>query len=536
MKVCVVQPPYSYSHEDMEKNFEKLLSMLDACDESLDLIVLPEYSDIPADDKNNTRLFEAVEKQNPILLERAAATAARCHALLFINAMDKTTTGYRNTTHVFDRTGTCIGKYYKAHPAPSEVKTEREGGHGLDVGYSYEYRPPYVLEVEGLRIGFLTCYDFYFYENFPQLARENLDIIIGCSLQRTDTHEALSIFHRFLSYQTNAYLIRASVSLGEDSTLCGCSTVVTPRGEELVNMKSRVGHGVCEIDPHDKYYKPAGFGGVMKSHAAYIEEGRRPWLYRNGGASVVPFDSVMKYPRLCAHRGFSAAMPENSLPALSSAIALGAEEIEFDLRTSSDGVLVSIHDSNLDRVSNGHGEVEEHTFADLRALDFCAGYTRFSGLQIPTFEEVLQKLAGRVVMNVHVKIWEGDNPTNHMDEIISLVKQYDCAKHAYFASNSSDACREVKARDASLSYCLIWNGRESGRELVERAIAAGADKVQFDASFVDAEAVALAHAHGIRCNLFYADTPDGARAFYDMGCDTVLTNEYLSLKNALGKN
>ena len=215
MKVCVIQPPYSYCHEDMEKTFEALLAMLDACDESLDLIVLPEYSDIPADDKDNARLFASVERQNPILLEKAVATARRCQALLFVNAMDKTPTGYRNTTHAFDREGNAVGKYYKAHPAPSEVKAPEEGGHGLDVAYSYEYRAPEVLEIEGLRIGFLTCYDFYFYENFPQLARENLDIIIGCSLQRTDTHEALSIINRFLCYQTNAYLVRASVSLGE---------------------------------------------------------------------------------------------------------------------------------------------------------------------------------------------------------------------------------------------------------------------------------------------------------------------------------
>ena len=530
MKACVVQPPYSYHAADMAKNFETILSMLDACDESMDLIVLPEYSDIPADDKDNARLFHAVDAQNPVLLKRAADTARRCRALLFVNAMDKTPTGYRNTTYAFDRAGNLVGKYYKAHPAPSEVKSEAQGGHGLDVSYSYQYAPPCVLEIEGLRIGFLTCYDFYFYENFPQLARQGLDIIIGCSLQRTDTHEALSIINRFLCYQTNAYLVRASVSLGEDSTLCGCSTVITPRGEELVNMKSRVGFGVCEFDPHDKYYKPAGFGGVLKSHAAYIEEGRRPWLYRNAGASVVPFDHVMPYPRLCAHRGYSAAMPENSMPSLAAAISLGAEEVEYDLRASKDGVLVSIHDPCLDRVSNGHGAVEEHTFKELRQLDFCAGHERFAGLTIPTFEEVLQKFASHVVMNIHVKLWEGDDPTAHMDEILGLVEQYDCAHHVYFASNSADACRAVKSRDPSLAYCLIWNGKESGMELVERAIAAGADKVQFQSGFVDAECVRRAHENGIRCNLFYADDPDEARACRAMGIDTILTNEYLRLK------
>ena len=282
-----------------------------------------------------------MEEHNALLLERVQATAKRCNALVFVNAGYKTGNLARNTTYAIDREGNIVGKYFKAHPAPSEVRTGAEGGHELDVAYSYEFDKPYVLEIEGLRFGFLTCYDFYFYENFARIAREKVDIIIGCSLQRTDTHEALSIINKFLCYQTNSYLIRSSVSLGEDSPVCGCSMVVTPKGEELVNMKSRVGLGVCEIEPTEKYYKAAGHNGALKPHYEYIEEGRRPWLYRNGGPSVVRPDDRMSYPRLCAHRGFNTVAPENSMPAFGAAVALGAEEIEFDIWSTKDGVLVS---------------------------------------------------------------------------------------------------------------------------------------------------------------------------------------------------
>ncbi len=533
MKVTVIQPPYSFAGEDVYQNFDTLLSLMDQCDASSDLIVLPEYSDIPADIKSNAEMFRVIDRLCPRLLEHAAYTARRCSSLLFVNAMHKTESGYRNTTHAFDRHGTLIGRYYKAHPAPSEVKSEKEGGHALDVAYSYERQEPYVIEAEGLRIGFLTCYDFYFYENFPQLARQNLDIIIGASLQRTDSHEALSIINRFLCYHTNAYLIRASVSLGEDSPLCGCSCVIAPDGRELINMKSRMGLESCAIDPTKKYTKPAGFGGKQRAHYEYIEEGRRPWLYRNGGASVVPFDRVMSYPRLCAHRGYSAAMPENSLPSLATAIALGASEVEFDVRLTADGHLISIHDPNLERVSNGHGTVSECTFRELRALDFGVHHEKFASLQIPTVEELLEKFAGHTVMNVHVKIWEGDTPDAQMDELLSLIRQYDCERHVYFASNSDVACRILKKKNDTVGYCLIWNGKESGHELVLRAIAAGADKVQFDRAFVDKESIRLAHEHGIRCNLFYANTVEDAQKYLSMGIDTVLTDEYFLLKNGL---
>lgn len=533
MKVCVLQPPYSYDGSLAEQNFEVLLGLLDACDESLDLIVLPEYSDIPADIKDNALLFETADRLRAVLLTRVAETAKRCHAMVFVNAFDKTPTGYRNTTYAYDREGNLVGRYYKAHPAPSEVKTEDEGGHALDVSYSYAFAEPYTLEMEGLRFCFLTCYDFYFYENFPQLARQKPDIIIGCSLQRTDTHEALSIINRFLCYQTNAYLVRASVSLGEDSKTCGCSTVITPRGEELVNMKNRVGLGACEIDPAEKYYKPAGYGGVMRSHHEYVEEGRRPWLYRNGGASVILSESRMPYPRLCAHRGFCTVAPENSLPAYGAAVALGAEEIEMDLWATKDGVLVSAHDETLERVSNGTGKIGDHTYEELLQLDFGVHASKpFGGLQIPTFEQILQKFAGRAIINLHVKIWDAKKSDPKLEEIVALIRKYDAQDHVYFMTTNDEMIRRAQEYAPDIACCVGWDGNRDPMSMVDRAIALGTKKIQLFKPYFNEETVKRAHEHGIRCNVFWADDPEEAIRYREMGIDTILTNDYLPIKRA----
>ena len=56
-------------------------------------------------------------------------------------------------------------------------------------------------------------------------------------------------------------------------------------------------------------------------------------------------------PGICAHRGLSGAMPENTLPAFAAAIAAGAQEIEFDLFPSADGIPVVSHDPDLARVA-----------------------------------------------------------------------------------------------------------------------------------------------------------------------------------------
>ncbi|MBQ9116990.1 MAG: hypothetical protein IJY04_08190 [Clostridia bacterium] len=534
MKVCVIQPRYSFCEQDAESCFNGLIDLLHSCDESMDLIVLPEYSDALADVKGKDGFYEAVEKFGETLLREAKETAIRCNAMVFVNAGFKTDKGIRNTTHAIDRSGNVVGRYFKAHPAPSEVKTDAEGGHELDVEYSYCAQEPFILELEGLRFGFLTCYDFYFYEGFARLARENVDIIIGCSLQRTDTHEALSIINKFLSYNTNAYLIRASVSLGEDSKLCGCSSVISPKGEILLNMESRVGLGMCNIDPKDKYYKAAGHMGKLKAHYEYIEEGRRPWLYRNGGASVVPFDSVMRYPRLCAHRGFSTVAPENSMPAFGAAVALGAEEIEFDLWATKDRVLVSCHDNTLDRVSDGHGKIYDHTYEELTKLDFGVKHgEKFQGLRIPTFEEILQKFAGRVIMNIHVKLWDTGYPDPMMEEIVALIRKYDCEKHVYFMTVSDEMIRRVAEYAPDIPSCVGWDGNKDPMSIVDRAISLGAYKVQLFKPYFNQESIDKAHAHGILCNVFWADDPEEARRYFDMGIDTILTNDYLTVYNAV---
>ena len=537
MKICVIQPPYSYDGVDIETNFEKILSLLDECDDSLDLIVLPEYSDVPADVKDNRDFYSAIRKNGPVLLKRASETAKRCSALVFVNAMHSVDGGesYRNTTHAFDREGNLVGRYYKKHPAPSEVKSDAEGGHGLDVAYSYEYSEPTVLEIEGMRIGFLTCYDFYFYEYFPRLARERLDIIIGCSLQRTDTHEALSIINKFLAYNTNTYLVRASVSLGESSTLCGTSCVVAPDGRELLNMKSRVGLGICEINVADKYYKPAGYKGALRAHYEYIEEGRRPWLYRNGGASMVLPDSRMPYPRLCAHRGFNTVAPENSMPAFGAAVALGAEEIEFDIWASADGVLVSSHDPTLERVSDGEGKIYDKTYAELCELDFGAkAGEKFRGLRIATFEEILEKFAGRVVMNVHVKIWDMKQKRDMLEEIVALIRRYDAAPYCYFMTTNDEMIRRAMEYAPDIRCCVGWDGNKTDMlSMVKRAKALGAYKIQLFKPYFNEETVKAAHEAGILCNVFWSDDPEEARAFRKMGIDTILTNDYLSIERAL---
>ena len=531
LKACVFQPPYALDVADIDATMQWEFDQLSRCDESLDLIVLPEASDRQARVRNREDIDAAVKKYHAPLLALCAETAKRCKATLFVNALDLTPTGARNTTFAFDRTGACVGKYDKEHLTAGEHRK-----WGFDASYMWEWSEPKIMEIDGVRYAFLTCYDFYFYENFANIARRKPDVIIGCSHQRSDPHAILEMIGKFLAYNTGAYLVRSSVSMGLNSPVGGGSMIVAPSGEILGNMFSRVGTLTVEFDPHAKYLKPMGYGNPPGLHSTYIEVGRRPWKYRPAGSAIIPGFKDAPAKRLCAHRGFSTVAPENSLPAFGSAVALGAAEIEFDLWWTKDGEIVSIHDATLDRVSDGKGKVYEHTYEELQRFDFGSKKGKhFAGLKILRFEEILRKLSCHTLMNIHMKDIGKEWEEEHVKKVIRLIEAFDAQNHVYFMTSCGPLQDQLAKLAPDIPRCM-GNGRhDMGRpDIVDRAIAHKCQMVQLFKPYFDQSTIDRAHAAGLRVNVFWSDDPAEAKRFLDMGVDTILTNDYLLIANATG--
>ena len=92
-----------------------------------------------------------------------------------------------------------------------------------------------------------------------------------------------------------------------------------------------------------------------------------------------------KGPFISAHRGFSAAAPENTLPALEAALAAGAHVAEIDVKLTKDGKLVLMHDFNLDRTTDGKGPVSSLTLAEIKELDAGRWFDgKFARTKVPT--------------------------------------------------------------------------------------------------------------------------------------------------------
>jgi glycerophosphoryl diester phosphodiesterase len=103
-----------------------------------------------------------------------------------------------------------------------------------------------------------------------------------------------------------------------------------------------------------------------------------------------------RHMAVISHRGEHLSHPENTLAAYRAALDLGADYFEVDVHTTSDGRLVLMHDSTVDRTTNGKGPVSKLTFAEIRKLS--AG-----GEQVPTFEEALALAKGRIGVYVDAK-------------------------------------------------------------------------------------------------------------------------------------
>src|SRR5688500_15378311 len=102
-----------------------------------------------------------------------------------------------------------------------------------------------------------------------------------------------------------------------------------------------------------------------------------------GGDPAPPGPGVAgaRPPLVFAHRGGSGEAPESTLEAFLAAARDPGVALELDLRASSDGHIVVIHDATVDRTTGGTGRVDQLTLAELQALDagFCATPGRGSG-------------------------------------------------------------------------------------------------------------------------------------------------------------
>ena len=174
------------------------------------------------------------------------------------------------------------------------------------------------------------------------------------------------------------------------------------------------------IEKEGKLEKRNSILGIFEEYTA--------WSFFFEDNTVIKIDkSLFSYNpdsiiRGIAHRGYSSKAPENTLPSFRSAKLRGFNYVETDVRFTSDGIPVLLHDQNINRTSTGEGDIKELSLEQARQYDFGSWKdTSFAGTKIPTFEEFLD-FCHKYEIYPYIELKSGTK--SQIEQIVELVKDY----------------------------------------------------------------------------------------------------------------
>lgn len=228
-------------------------------------------------------------------------------------------------------------------------------------------------------------------------------------------------------------------------------------------------------------------------------------------------------PKIIAHRGASAHAPENTISAFQLALEQGADGIELDVMLSKDGHLVVIHDTTVDRTTDGEGFVKDMTLEELKSFD--AG----EGQKIPTLDEVLEEFGGRFIINVELK-----NYSSVFDrlpiEAAKIVKKYQLGESVLVSSFNPFNLPRFHAHmpEAKLGLLTQPNG---AKKWVWRLFEYDALHPHF--SDVDQVLVAALHSRNRKVNVWTVDEPAEIRRLAALEVDSIITNDPKNAREVL---
>jgi glycerophosphoryl diester phosphodiesterase len=236
------------------------------------------------------------------------------------------------------------------------------------------------------------------------------------------------------------------------------------------------------------------------------------------------------FPLIVAHRGASSTRPENTLASFEEALRLGARVVELDVRLSSDGVAVVVHDPTVDRTTDGTGPVHLLSARDLASLN--AG-TSQRHERVPTLVEALDLLSGRSAVAIEIKNLPGE-PGYDPDRRAIVGTTHAELERAGFEgpvlvlSFDPASIAASKAVAPDLPTGLLSTVHVPPRDALALAASMGHDMVlPGTRSLIPAgeEFVNDAHEAGLRVGTWTVDEPNDLEMLLDRGVDAVASDD-----------
>ncbi len=231
---------------------------------------------------------------------------------------------------------------------------------------------------------------------------------------------------------------------------------------------------------------------------------------------------------IASHRGGGATAPENTLPAISAALASGFDYVEVDVALTADRQPVLMHDTTVDRTTDGHGRLSSLTLAQVQGLDAGAWFhADYAGTAVPTFGEFLDVLAGtgqRAIVE-----FKGEWDAAAVQAAVAEVTARNLERRV--AVSSFDARTLVMAGSASSVLPRLFILKHLPPDVVRAATEAGVRGLVVDrrAILERPEVVDELHAAGIRVVVYTLNSDTQWDEVTALGVDGIVTDDPATL-------
>ncbi len=232
----------------------------------------------------------------------------------------------------------------------------------------------------------------------------------------------------------------------------------------------------------------------------------------NPDSSLAP-----RTPLILGHRGAPKAAAENTLASFAAALAEGADGVELDVHSTSDGVLVVVHDPEIDNV----GVIRDTQWPVINA----------AVPNIPTLEQVLDVCSGTLV-NIEIKNSEGDagyDPTQRTaDLVVALLMSRGRSDTVVISSFELAAIARVREIDSAVPTGFLYAPNAPNSEALE--VATSGDHSAIHPHWVSlagdegAKFVDDCHARGLKVNVWTVNDEPVLTALLAAGVDCVITD------------
>jgi glycerophosphoryl diester phosphodiesterase len=248
---------------------------------------------------------------------------------------------------------------------------------------------------------------------------------------------------------------------------------------------------------------------------------------------------IEQFPRpiLLAHRGDLAHAPENTLPAFQQAIQKGADGVELDAKLTADGHVVVIHDSTVDRTTDGKGRVSSLTLEAIRKLDSGKWFNeKFSGTKVPLLEEVFETIGREKLINIELKNYS--TPFNGLVlKVCELIKRHNNHRQIILSSFYSSNLKIAAQALPEVSRALLAMPGPAGLWARSFGFMFG----DFQAlhphiSNTTREQVQRAHRLKRRVHVWTVNTPEEITRLRDWDFDGIITDDPQMAVRALGRS